>query len=332
MFFAGGWNIIWLFIFVPLVVFVYFRTRARGDVAFSSVKDLKEVKTSFLVRARHIPIFLRVLALSLLIFGLMRPEKGIEESKIRTEGVDIMLVLDISGSMMAEDFVLNGQRTSRLEVIKNVVKDFIKKRSNDRIGLVIFSGRAYLQCPLTTDYGVLLKFVDRLSIGMIEDGTAIGDGLATALARLKDIQSKSKIVILLTDGVNNRGKVDPMNAAALSAAIHVKVYTIGAGSKGQVPFPVQDFFGNKVYQWAVIDVDEDLLKKMAEATGGKYYRAVDFDSLKKIYNEIDRLEKTKIETKSYSEYHELFVPFALAALILLLIEEVLRYTRFRTLP
>ncbi|RKY34485.1 MAG: aerotolerance regulator BatA, partial [Candidatus Omnitrophota bacterium] len=280
----------------------------------------------------HILIILRVIGLSLLIIGLMRPQKGIEETKIQTQGIDIILALDVSGSMMAEDFVVNGKRKNRLEVVKEVVRDFVKKRANDRIGMVIFSGRAYMQCPLTLDYGVLLKFLDNLHIGMIEDGTAVGDGLATALAKLKDIKSKSKIVILLTDGVNNAGKVAPCNAAEMAKALQVKVYTIGAGSKGKVPFPAKDFFGNKVYQWAIIDLDEAVLKEIAQVTGARYFRATDTKSLRKIYEEINSLEKTKAEIKSYSEYHELFIPFVIIGLLLLSFEVILRYTRFRTLP
>lgn len=284
------------------------------------------------LRARHILIGLRALALCLLIIGLMRPQQGIEETKIKTEGIDIILAVDVSSSMLAEDFVLRGERKNRLEVVKDVVRDFIKKRSNDRIGLVVFAGQAYMQCPLTLDYGALLKFLDRIDIGMIEDGTAVGDGLATVLARLKDVESKSKVVILLTDGVNNAGRVYPANAAELAKALGVKVYTIGAGSKGKVPYPSRDFFGNKVYQWVTIDVDEQSLRNIADITGGKYFRATDTRKLHQIYNEIDRLEKTKMEVTSYCDYEELFVPFVLFAMGLMLIEVILRHTVLRILP
>ncbi|MCP4649712.1 MAG: VWA domain-containing protein [PVC group bacterium] len=332
MIFHDFGHIIWMLIFIPLVLWIYLKQHPQGHLTFSSLKQLKRLKPSVLVKAKHLLIVFRVLAICFLVLGLMRPQKGMEETKIETEGIDIVLAIDVSGSMMAEDFILNGERKNRLEAVKHVVRDFIKKRVNDRIGLVVFAGRAYMQCPLTLDYGILLKFMDKLQIGMIEDGTAVGDGLATALARVKDIQSKSKIVILLTDGVSNAGKIDPPNAAGLAKALKVKVYTIGAGSKGKVPFPAKDLFGNKVYQWGVIDLDEDSLQNIAQVTGGKYYRAKDTDSLKKIYKEIDRLEKTKIEVKSYTEYRELFTGFVLLALVLLLIEAGLRYTRFRTLP
>ncbi len=332
MIFDDFHNVIWLLIFAPLILWVYMNVHPHGMIKFSSVKNLKRLKPSYTIKARHLLIGLRLAALCLLVLALMRPQKGIEETKIKTEGIDIVLAVDVSGSMLAEDFVLNGERKNRLEAVKEVVRDFIKKRSNDRIGLVVFAGQAYMQCPLTLDYGVLLKFLDKIDIGMIEDGTAVGDGLATALARLKDIESKSKVVILLTDGVNNAGQIDPLNAAGLARALGVKVYTIGAGSKGKVPYPAQDFFGNKVYQWVIIDVDDESLRKIADETGGKYFRATDTKKLQQIYNEIDRLERTKMEVTSYGDYKELFIPFVLIALLLMIIEVTLRYTVLRTLP
>lgn len=330
--FADFWNILWIFILVPAILFAYFRWRPHGHVRFSSIKNLKRLKPSFSLKVRHLLVILRAAAIIFLVIALMRPQKGIEETKIKSEGIDIILAIDVSGSMLAEDFMLGGERKNRLEVVKSVVRDFIKKRSNDRIGLVVFAGRAYMQCPLTLDYGILLKFLDRIDIGMIEDGTAVGDGIGIALARLKNIESKSKIVILLTDGENNAGKIDPKNAAELAKAVGIKVYTIGAGSKGRVPYPAKDFFGNKVYQWYIIGIDEESLRYIADTTGGKYFRAKDTKGLKKIYGEIDKLEKTKIEVSSYTEYKELFVPFALIGLLILLFETTLRYTRFRTLP
>jgi len=332
MIFNDFHNIIWFFIFAPLIIWVYMKVRPHGRVKFSSIKKLKRLRPSYTLEARHILIGLRILALCFLVIALMRPQQGVEETKIKTEGIDIILAVDVSGSMLAEDFVLNGERKNRLEVVKEVVRDFIKKRYNDRIGLVVFAGAAYMQCPLTLDYGVLLKFLDRIKIGMIKDGTAVGDGLATALARLKDVKGKSKVVILLTDGVNNAGRVDPQNAAGLAKALGVKVYTIGAGSKGKVPYPAQDFFGNKVYQWVIIDVDDESLRNIADETGGRYFRATDTKKLQQIYGEIDRLEKTKMEVTSYGDYKELFVPFLLIAMFLMLLEVILRYTVLRTLP
>ncbi|MBI4430931.1 MAG: VWA domain-containing protein [Candidatus Omnitrophica bacterium] len=332
MIFEDPFNFLWLFAFAVPIIYLYLKHKANGQVTFSSLSQLKRIKPSAILKLRHVLIGLRLVAVFLMIMALMRPQKGIEETKVETEGIDIILSIDVSGSMLAEDFILNGERKNRLEVVKDVVRDFIKKRTNDRIGLVIFAGRSYVQCPLTLDYGVLLQFLERAEIGMIEDGTAVGDGLAAALTRLRKVDSKSKVVILLTDGVNNAGKVDPLNAAELARATGVRVYTIGAGSKGQVPFPARDFFGNKVYQWAVIDVDDETMTKIAETTGGRYFRATDTESLRKIYDEIDRLEKTKVELNAYMEYKELFQPFVILALMIILAEAALRHTRLRTLP
>lgn len=332
MTFEDTMNILWALIFIPPLIYLYRKRRSGGEIYFSSVAHLKRLKPSPVIKARHVLIGLHVAAILLLSVALMRPQKGIEETKVETEGIDIVLTLDVSGSMLAEDFVIHGERKNRLEVVKEVVRDFIRKRTNDRIGLVVFAGRAYVQCPLTLDYGVLLQFLDRMEIGMIEDGTAVGDGLATALTRLRKIDSKSKVVILLTDGINNAGKVDPENAAEMARSLGVRVYTIGAGSKGQVPYPARDFFGNKVYQWLMIDIDDTSMRQIAETTGGRYFRATDTEELRKIYDEIDRLEKTKVEINSYMEYKELFVPFALAALCLILAEVILQHTRLRILP
>ncbi|MDP3981602.1 MAG: VWA domain-containing protein [Chlamydiota bacterium] len=332
MIFSNFGHIIWFLLFTPIILILYFKRTMKGRMVYSSIKHFKQIKPSFSLKLRHSTILIRITAIALLTMAMMRPQKGIEETKIETEGIDIMLVIDISGSMMAEDFIVNGERKNRLEAVKNVVRDFIKKRQGDRIGLVVFAGSAYMQCPLTLDYGVLLQFLDRIDIGMIEDGTAIGDGIATALTRLRKLESKSKIIILLTDGVNNAGNVDPNTAADLAKTIAVRVYTIGAGSKGRVPFPARDFFGNKVYQWAVIDLDEQLLTSIAKETNAAYFRATDTKRLGEVYDEINRLEKTKIEINAYMEYRELFIPFIITAMILLLFEILLRQTRFKTIP
>jgi len=332
MIFEDLWNLSWLLPALGGLIYVYLKRKPHGHVRFSSVSKVKRLRPSLKLRLRHVLFVLRVLAVVLIIAGMARPQKGIEETKIETEGIDIILAVDVSGSMQAEDFITQGQRRNRLEAVKEVVRDFIKKRTNDRIGLVVFAGRAYVQCPLTLDYGVLLQFLDRVKIGMIEDGTAVGDGIAMSLSRLKKIDSKSKIVILLTDGVNNAGQVDPGNAAELAKAIGVKVYTIGAGSQGRVPYPARDFFGNKVYQWAVIELDEKSLQKIAAVTGGRFFRAYDAQSLRGVYEEIDRLEKTKVQIEAYMDYKELFSPLGLIALLLIVSEAVLRHTWLRTLP
>lgn len=326
-----GFVLLWI-VLVPLILFFYLKWTQRGQVLYSSLRIAKSLKPSLSLRLRHLLIIIRVLAITSLIIALMRPQKGIEEAKIEKEGIDIMLVVDVSGSMLAEDFVVQGKRVNRLEAVKNVVRDFIQKRKDDRIGLIVFAGSAYMQCPYTLDYGVLLEFLDRIDVGMIEDGTAIGDGVASALARLRKLDSKSKVIILLTDGVNNTGIVDPQTASELAKTLDIKVYTIGTGSKGRVPFPAKDFFGNKVYQWAVIDLDEKLLKQMASLTGAKYFRATDTEELREIYEEINRLEKTKVEIDAYTDYQELYIPFVLMTMLLILLETVLRHTRLRTIP
>lgn len=323
-----------LFTLIPALIYFYVRAHkaTHGAVRFSSVSRLKKIEPSPALKWRHSIVALRLLAIAFIILALMRPQKGLENTKVHTEGIDIVLALDVSGSMRAEDFILGGKRYNRLHVVKEVVKDFIKKRKNDRIGLVVFAGSAYTQCPLTVDYGVLLQFLDTIDIGMIEDGTAIGDGIATSVNRLRKTNGKSKVVILLTDGNNNAGVVDPHNAANLARAMGVKVYTIGVGSKGRVPFPVKDIFGNKVYQWAQIELDDTMLRDIADTTHGAYFEAQDTEGLKRVYNEIDSMEKTKIEMNMYMDYKELFMYPVFLALLCLMLEVILSATRFRTLP
>jgi Ca-activated chloride channel family protein len=268
----------------------------------------------------------------LIIFALARPQSPLEESKIQTKGIDIVLALDVSTSMLAEDFTLGGKRQNRLAVVKDVVKDFIKGRQNDRIGMVAFAARAYTVCPLTLDYGWLFENLERVKIGMVEDGTAIGSGLSSALNRLQDTRAKSKVIILLTEGRNNAGKISPLTAAEAAKALKVKVYTIGAGTRGLAPYPVKDFFGNKIYQPIKIDLDEETLTRIALKTEAKYFRATDTKSLREIYKEIDKLEKTPIEEKGYLEYKELFSTFLISGLGLLFLEIILNNTILRKIP
>lgn len=324
-----------LVLIVPLY-YLYVRYvrqgQREGAMKFSSVEQVKKLKTTLSVRLRHLPLWLRCFTLILVIASLARPQKGIEHSKMPTEGVDIVMAIDVSTSMLAEDFTLNGKRANRLESLKPVVKSFIEGRKNDRIGMVVFAGQPYTQCPLTLDYGILFEFLKNTEIGMVEDGTAIGSALATCLNRLKNLPGKSKIIILLTDGRNNTGKIDPLTAAEMAKAMGVKVYTIGAGAKGLVPYPARDIFGNKVYQRVQVDIDEDTLKKIADITGGKYFRATDSESLEDIYEEINKMETTKVEVKIYMEYKELFPYFLLPAMLLLLTEIVLKNTWLRKIP
>lgn len=319
-------------ILIPLIVFAYIRFKGANTIRFSSLGTIKKVKPSWSLKARHINIALRITVIILIILALARPQAGREETKISTEGIDIVLAVDVSGSMQAEDFEIEGKRQNRLYVVKDVVKDFIKGRENDRISMVVFGGRAYTQCPPTLDYGVLLQFLKKVEIGMIEDGTAIGSAIGTSINRLKETDSKSKVIILLTDGRSNTGEIDPITAAQIAKTLNMKIYTIGAGTKGLAPFPTRDFFGNKVLKPIKIEVDDDMLSEIATMTGGLYFRATNTQSLKKIYAQIDKLEKTKTEVTQYTEYNELFYYFVLPALFLFLIEILLSNTRLRRIP
>jgi Ca-activated chloride channel family protein len=267
-----------------------------------------------------------------MIVALARPQEPIDETKVFVEGINMVLALDTSGSMMAMDFEMAGNRVDRLAVVKMVVEEFVKHRPNDRIGVVAFASQAYTVCPLTLDHDWLEKNLERVKLGMIEDGTAIGSAITASLNRIKGIEAKDKVVILLTDGRNNAGKISPISAAEAAKAIGVRIYTIGVGTKGLVPYPVKDMFGNVVLQPVEIEMDEDLLKKIADTTGGRYFRATDTASLWDIYKEIDKLEKTKIEEIGYHNYNELFPWFLYPGLLILLLEIFLSNTIFRRIP
>ena len=316
-----------------ILLFLYANKKSKKPgIHFSSEGFLSGLEPSLKVWLSKNIIFLRISAVFLIVLAIARPQTAIEETKIQTEGIDIVLTIDCSTSMLAEDFKLRGKRVNRLAVVKDVVKSFIEGRRNDKVGMVAFAGRAYTVCPPTLDYGWLLRNLDRVKIGMIEDGTAIGSGLSAALNRLKDIEAKGKVVILLTDGRNNAGKISPFTAAEAAKALGVKVYTIGAGTKGLAPYPAKDFFGNTVYQPIEIEIDEETLMKISSATDAKYYRATDTKSLRKIYEEIDRLEKSPIEEKGYLDYKELFPVFLFPGLILLFLEIFLKNTFLRRIP
>ncbi|GAX61044.1 uncharacterized protein SCALIN_C17_0077 [Candidatus Scalindua japonica] len=268
----------------------------------------------------------------LLVVALARPQSGKAHSKVTTEGIDIILALDVSGSMLAEDFNLDNKRRNRLYVAKEVVKDFIEWRENDRIGMVVFGGASYTQCPLTLDYDVLLQFLEKVEIGMVEDGTAIGSAIGVCVSRLKSSKAKSKVVILLTDGRNNAGGIDPLTAAELAKTFGMKIYTVGAGTKGLAPYPSKNLFGLKTYRSIQIDIDDEGLTEIAKITGGKYFRATDTASLKEVYKQIDNLEKTKMEEAKYTEFSELFMYLLIPALGIFLFEVVLANTKFRRIP
>jgi Ca-activated chloride channel family protein len=268
-----------------------------------------------------------MICIGLVTLALARPQSGLSGEEVQTEGIEIVLVLDISSSMLAEDIEPN-----RVSAAKAVASDFVQKRLNDRIGLVVFAGKAYTQCPLTIDYGVLIDLFDSVDVGIIEDGTAIGMGLGVAVNRLRDGQAKSKVIILLTDGKNNRGEIDPKTAAELAQAYDIKIYTIGAGTKGVARYPVDDPLFGRRYTQVEVDIDETMLKEIADQTGGRYFRATDRDSLEAIYGEIDQLERTEIELVQYTRYSELYhFPLGIAVLLFAL-EITLANTRFRKIP
>jgi len=326
----------WAFVFIPVVIsFIIFSVLRKQDLPslrYSSGELVRDLKPTLKITLYKGMILLRIAALIFLVTALSRPQQMLEESKIVSEGIDIVLALDTSTSMLAEDFKLEGHRANRLDAVKNVVSEFISNRHSDRIGIVAFASRAYTVSPLTLDYGWLMQNLERVTIGMIEDGTAIGSGMSSALNRLKDTEAKEKVIILLTDGRNNAGKISPLTAAEAAEVLNIKIYTIGAGTKGLAPYPAEDFFGNRVYRQVKIEIDEKSLQKIARKTGARYFRATDTDSLRKIYEEIDELEKTPIEEKGYTEYRELFHLFLIPGLLLLIIEIILRNTLLRRIP
>ncbi|MDR1672765.1 MAG: VWA domain-containing protein [Bacteroidales bacterium] len=316
----------WLFIIWATAIGWYvWRDKTHPHVRLSSVEGLKGVHT---VRPymRHALFVLRMLAMALLILILARPQRNNQWESVTTEGIDVMMALDISSSMMAQDL-----KPDRLEAAKRMAIQFVAGRPNDRIGLVIFSGESFTQCPLTTDHTALVNLFNSVRSGMIEDGTAIGTGLANAVTRIKDSDATSKVIILLTDGVNNQGSINPATAAEIAKTFGIRVYTIGIGSQGMAPYPVQTPFGVR-YQDMKTEIDEPLLKRIAEMTGGLYFRAADNDKLKAVYDEIDKLEKSKISVQEHHRKSEEYLKFAQVALLLLLLEIILKYTVLRRFP
>lgn len=320
-----------LILLVPLLVRPR-RRQAPPPLRYPVLDAVRAVGPGRRARWRWLLPALRATALVLLVAALARPQVGKGASQVFTEGIDIMLVVDVSGSMLAEDFQLDGRRANRLEAVKAVVRRFLEGRPGDRVGLVLFSGRPYTQAPLTLDHGWVAKNLERAHVGMIEDGTAVGSALATAVSRLEASEAKSKIVILLTDGENNAGKVPPLTAAEAAKALGYRVYTIGAGTRGSAPYPRVDAFGRRVYVNVPVDIDEDTLRRMAEMTGGRYYRATDTATLQQVYDEIDKLERSPQESLHYLEFRELYPWLALPALLLLAAEAVLAQTWLRVLP
>ncbi len=325
--FAYPW-ILYLLIIIPLMAawYLWKGLKRQPSVKYSSLGFLKGFSPTIKERLRHLPFILRLFAVALFIVALARPQTFSSGENIYTEGIDIAMVLDISGSMLAEDF-----KPNRIEAAKEVIDNFIKGRTSDRIGLVIFSREAFTQCPLTIDYPVLRNLLKEVKSGMIEDGTAIGNAIANGVNRLKDSDAKSKIIILLTDGVNNAGEVDPISSAEIAKTFGIRIYTIGVGTRGNAPFPVQTPFGVR-YQMAPVEIDEAVLQKISQITDGQYFRATDNNTLEDIYNKIDRLEKTRIEVTSYRNARELFYGWLGGGIFLLLMEVSLSGTVLRKIP
>jgi len=325
-------SFLWLLALLPVLAFLRGRRGPVAAVKYSNAGIARQVARETRSRAGRWSTPLSLLALGLLIVALARPQLGRSTSTVEASGVDMILALDCSSSMEALDFKLDGKHASRIDIVKNVVAKFIDARPNDRIGLVGFAGAPYLVSPLTLDHDWLDQNLDRIQIGTVEDGTAVGSALAASVNRLRDQDSKSRIVVLLTDGQNNMGKILPETAAQAAKALGVKVYTIGAGVRGEAPVPVTDAFGNKRLAMARVDVDEETLKAIAEETGGRFFRATDTESLEAIYGEIDRMEKTTRQLKKFEQRSELFAWAAVPALALFGLGLGLEHTRFRRLP
>jgi Ca-activated chloride channel homolog len=320
-----------LLLLLPVLAWLKGKRGRPAAFVYSSTQLVAGIAGTTRSRTGQILAALRWLALAAFIVALAQPRFSRSETTIHASGVDIVVAIDLSGSMESEDFELRGQRVNRLTMAKTVLKEFIDKRPADRIGLVAFAGKAYIACPLTLDHDFLEANIDRLKLHLIEDGTAIGSGLTAAVNRLRDLKAKSKIVILMTDGQNNQGKIPPLTAAEAAEALSVKVYTIGIGTHGEAPFPV-NFFGQKRYQMVPVDIDEDTLKKISDKTGGKYYRADNAEHFQNIYAEIDKLEKTEADVKKFTHYRELAVWWIGAGLGLIFLELGLGNTVWRRLP
>lgn len=316
-----------LLLLVPLAVWLYlWREKRPATFTLSTIGAFRGRKVSWRTRLCWLPFALALLAFISGVVALARPQSSNAYSTESTEGINIVLALDISGSMLAKDLQPN-----RFEAAKSVAGEFVSSRSYDNIGLVVFAGESYTQCPLTTDHAVLLNMINGVEMGLVNDGTAIGSGLATAVNRLKEIKEGSKVVILLTDGTNNSGTIAPVTAAEIAASFGIRVYTIGVGTMGEALYPIQTYLGVE-YVSMPVEIDEASLKQIASATGGQYFRATDNNSLHKIYEEIDQLEKVKLKVESFTQKEELFPPYLWAALILLFAALLLRSTLFRRMP
>ncbi len=320
--FAHPWLLLGL-VLVPLMVGWYLWRYHKQEAALqhSDISLFDGVKQSLRVRLRWLPYALRVVAVGAAVVALARPQSQLSRQEMTVEGIDIVMAMDLSGSMLAEDF-----KPNRLEAAKKVAADFINGRKNDRMGLVVFAGEAFTQVPLTIDHQVLLKQLGNLKSGTMRDGTALGDGLATAINRIKDSEAQSKVIILLTDGVNNQGSMDPLSAAEIAALYNIRLYAIGVGSLGKAPFPFRDQFGRVHYQNVDVEIDEDLMRQMAAATNdGRYFRATNKKALKEIFDQIDEMEKSKIDVTQYAQTKDEYMPWLWLAVVALLLEALVRW-------
>ncbi|HYW95501.1 MAG TPA: VWA domain-containing protein [Bacteroidales bacterium] len=321
-------RLIYLLAILPLLIVFYVlrQSKRTAGVQISSLSFFSHQGVPFRLILRHILFGVQVVAIGLLIVALARPQSTESWSETQTEGIDITLCMDVSGSMRAMDF-----KPNRLEAEKDVAAEFVNGRPNDRFAVVAFSAESFTMCPLTSDRAVVVQQIDNLKFGMLEDGTAIGLGLATSVNRLKESKARSKVIILLTDGVNNAGSIGPLTAAEIAKEYGIRVYTIGVGSEGTAPIPVQTIFGQQVQQMKV-EIDEEVLQKVADMTGGKYFRATDKEKLEEIYGEIDNMEKTILDTRNYSKRKEEYFPFLLLGVVLLAFETVVRYAVLKSIP
>lgn len=316
-----------LLVLVPMVLWYVFRLfRSNASLQISTTEPFHSMPRSHRHYLFHLQFALRCAAVALLIVAIARPQRSNRFQTSTAEGIDIMVALDVSGTMLAEDL-----KPNRLEAAKKVATEFISGRPNDNVGLVVFAGESFTQCPLTSDHSALINLFNGVEYGLIDDGTAIGLGLANAVSRIKDSEAKSKVIILLTDGSNNAGDVAPVTAAEMAQSFGIRVYTIGVGTRGTAPYPFKTPYGVR-YQNIPVDIDEPMLRDIADMTGGAYFRATDNNKLKAIYEEIDQMEKTKLRVNQYSKKSEEFLPFLLAAFLLLVAEIVLRHTVLKRLP
>ena len=322
-------HILWLLTaLVPMAAYYIWRTMQGGaSIRISSVAGVRHAPRTVRYYLRHVPFVLRCVAVALLIVAVARPQSAEHNTKTNTQGIDIVLAIDVSTSMLAQDF-----KPDRITAAKEVAASFVAARPTDRIGLVVFAGESLTQSPLTTDQSSLQTMLARIRSGVIEDGTAIGNGLATSINRLRESDAKSKVIILLTDGVNNRGQISPLTAAQIAKEYGIRVYTIGVGTCGKAPYPATDMFGNPTIVMADVEIDEQMLTSIAEQTGGQYFRAVDKQKLVAIYDQINTLEKSKVEVSHRTILHEEYLKYALAALAALVLEFVMKYLVLKRIP